>query len=171
MTPQSENPKSPACIDCGKKLPKDYPFTFCDNCWENHYPDPKSSEWLSSYLENYHVHRIGSHSDDYGGDSDRPCFCDLEAAILTHLKSEIEKERQRCLKAIKAAKGSVGVDRPKAPLYTQNDLEERLKSEQRELLGRLKKQAGWYPEVSPKEDTLIPLSAIQAELNKLEGEK
>lgn len=29
-------------------------------------------------------HRIGSHSDDYGGESDKPCYCTATQA-LTHL--------------------------------------------------------------------------------------
>lgn len=34
----------PKCIDCGRKLHEKYPFTYCDNCWENHYPTPPTNK-------------------------------------------------------------------------------------------------------------------------------
>lgn len=43
-------------------------------------------------------HRIGSHSDDYGGESDKPCYCTATQA-LTHL---INKARIDELKKFEA---------------------------------------------------------------------
>lgn len=36
---------------------------------------------LDKLLGTYHTHRIGSHSDDWGDESDNPCFCDLKAKL------------------------------------------------------------------------------------------
>lgn len=36
-------------------------------------------------------HRIGSHSDDYGGESDKPCYCTATQA-LTHLINKARKD-------------------------------------------------------------------------------
>jgi hypothetical protein len=41
------------------------------------------------------THRIGSHSDDYGGESDYPCDCD-------------EKERKGAIEALEALKIKLG---------------------------------------------------------------
>jgi len=34
--------------------------------------------------EDYFEHRVGSHSDDYGGESDNPCYCNKPKAIQLH---------------------------------------------------------------------------------------
>lgn len=36
----------------------------------------KSMGWVKE--ENYRPHRIGAHSDDWGGSSDEPCDCDIK---------------------------------------------------------------------------------------------
>lgn len=42
--------------------------------------------------EDYFPHRIGSHSDDYGGDSDLPCYCNKpKPPTLEHLLRAINK--------------------------------------------------------------------------------
>ena len=36
---------------------------------------------LEGELKDYKPHRIGMHSDDWGGSSDNPCFCELTSTI------------------------------------------------------------------------------------------
>lgn len=52
---------------------------------------------LREILERTH-HRVGSHSDDWGGDSDKPCYCEAEKAILALFESYAsEREREAVL--------------------------------------------------------------------------
>lgn len=39
-------------------------------------------------------HRVGSHSDDYGGDADAPCFCCIVTS-LTKLEEEYGIRREK----------------------------------------------------------------------------
>lgn len=45
--PKDEN----KCLDCNKVLPKDYPFTFCDEDWAKHYPKPDNLAVSSSAVQ------------------------------------------------------------------------------------------------------------------------
>lgn len=59
-----------------------------------------TSKQLKELLKNYKTHRIGSHSDDWGGESDKPCFCDLETELLTLFSTELNNARKEQIKAI-----------------------------------------------------------------------
>lgn len=43
-------------------------------------------------IKDYKPHRVGMHSDDWGGDSDKPCYCDLHQAIANELSKWEESE-------------------------------------------------------------------------------
>lgn len=38
-------------------------------------------------------HRVGSHSDDYGGSSDKPCWCNVKPKILAIIQQESNRAR------------------------------------------------------------------------------
>jgi len=63
-----------------------------------------------------HTHRVGSHSDDWGGESDKICFCEIEKYIeqkITLAKAEGVKE------ALAKAREVLGVDEAYINLLTQ----------------------------------------------------
>lgn len=38
------------------------------------------------------IHRIGSHSDDYGGEADMPCNCEIKKAIASLINDAVIDE-------------------------------------------------------------------------------
>lgn len=71
---------------------------------------------IDSIFKNYKTHRIGSHSDDWGGDSDRPCFCDLKQALeeyIANAETEVMKDAREVNAALeKKVMEAVGEDDP-----------------------------------------------------------
>jgi hypothetical protein len=37
------------CVDCGKEIPDDYPFSICDSCWDKKYTQKENSDWCDYY--------------------------------------------------------------------------------------------------------------------------
>lgn len=50
---------------------------------------------LKTLLKDYKMHRVGSHSDDYGGDSDKPCFCDLYDRVQTLINKAVQEALEK----------------------------------------------------------------------------
>src|ERR1700742_3787049 len=71
-------------------------------CTEVRSPADQGTEadWLDEIFSKYSVHRIGAHSDDWGGDSDKPCFCDLRAAIQSKVDRLVLEGQIRTLKGL-----------------------------------------------------------------------
>jgi hypothetical protein len=51
----------------------------------------KAMGWATEKeLKEYRSHRVGAHSDDWGGESDAPCYCDKPKDWLAHLHRFID---------------------------------------------------------------------------------
>ena len=49
---------------------------------ESHFQETKQRDKeLIEKLKNYKPHRIGIHSDDWGGSSDEPCYCEITSLL------------------------------------------------------------------------------------------
>jgi hypothetical protein len=64
-------------------------------------PNKDFAAELKDILKNYRVHRVGSHSDDWGGQADELCFCDLKATILKAHQSAVKEARIEDLRKVK----------------------------------------------------------------------
>lgn len=46
------------------------------------------------------VHRVGSHSDDWGGSSDNLCFCEIKDFIQQEIDKAVKEEGERIMDVI-----------------------------------------------------------------------
>lgn len=85
------DPTSHKCIDCSKPLPNDHPFTYCDGCWENHYPVPTSSETdpTSELREAVRGTFVGEPNGDYWTDRIMQLISDHTNKVKLELVDEM----------------------------------------------------------------------------------
>ncbi len=50
--------------------------------------EPTIDEMIDTAFEAGFFHRIGSHSDDVGGESDKPCHCLWKEAVKALIRTE-----------------------------------------------------------------------------------
>lgn len=54
--------------------------------------------WRERWEKLTPIHRVGSHSDDWGGSSDNLCFCEIQDFIQQEIDRAVKEERERVRK-------------------------------------------------------------------------
>lgn len=116
-------------------------------------------------------HTVGSHSDDRGGDSDLPCYCDSNdpKPTPTPRNDELREIMDDMKLNYRLSSNVHGLD--EAILGAEKSIKSLISAEKKKLLDRLLERKQYYPKKSvSNEDTFIvgvPVDVIKAEREQL----